>query len=151
MASSISSIDKSWPANNWPVNVAMLMLGSLPALPRFATAPPLDSTLGTGRIRNIGINLSMVIRRLTERNCVGNTLNLSLTDELRAFIEGNCGDGTLYATPSEFVRDLLRQKKLQLEAEAAREAILAGYSDAIAGHTVPYKGNLRAAMKQRKQ
>jgi len=31
------------------------------------------------------------------------TLNLSLTDELRAFIDNNCGEGTLYATPSEFV------------------------------------------------
>ena len=29
---------------------------------------------------------------------MANTLNLSLTDELRAFIEQNCGDGTLYAT-----------------------------------------------------
>ena len=36
------------------------------------------------------------------------TLKLSLTDELRDFIDRNCGDGTLYATPSEFVRDLLR-------------------------------------------
>ena len=38
------------------------------------------------------------------------TLNLSLTDELRAFIDANCGDGTLYATPSEFVRDVLEEQ-----------------------------------------
>ena len=36
--------------------------------------------------------------------------NLSLTDELRAFVDQNSGDGTLYATPSEFVRDVLREK-----------------------------------------
>ena len=47
---------------------------------------------------------------------MSSTLNLSLTDELRSFIDANCGDGTMYATPSEFVRDLLRQRKAQQEA-----------------------------------
>jgi len=47
---------------------------------------------------------------------MSSSLNLSLTDELREFVDQNSGDGTMYATPSEFVRDLLRQKKLQLEA-----------------------------------
>jgi len=79
---------------------------------------------------------------------MANTLNLSLTDELRAFIDENCGDGTLYATPSEFVRDLLRQKKLQIEAAKVREAILEGYQDAIAGRTVKYEGNLRSLLKK---
>ena len=76
------------------------------------------------------------------------TLNLSLTDELRAFVDENCGDGTLYATPSEFVRDLLRQRKLQIEAERARDAILDGYQDAIAGRTVRFDGNLRRLIAQ---
>jgi len=79
---------------------------------------------------------------------MANTLNLSLTDELRAFIDENCGDGTLYATPSEFVRDLLRQKKMQIEAAKVREAILEGYQDAIAGRTVKYEGNLRSLLKK---
>ena len=79
---------------------------------------------------------------------MANTLNLSLTDELRAFVDQNCGDGTLYATPSEFVRDLLRQKKLQMEAAAARSAIVAGYQDAIAGRTVPFEGDLRSLLKK---
>jgi len=79
---------------------------------------------------------------------MANTLNLSLTDELRAFIDENCGDGTLYATPSEFVRDLLRQKKLQIEAAKVREAILEGYQDAIAGRTVKHEGNLRSLLKK---
>jgi antitoxin ParD1/3/4 len=39
------------------------------------------------------------------------TLNLSLTDELRAFVDGESGDGTMYATPSEFVPDLIRKHK----------------------------------------
>jgi antitoxin ParD1/3/4 len=79
---------------------------------------------------------------------MANTLNLSLTDELRAFIDENCGDGTLYATPSEFVRDLLRQRKLQLEAERVRDAIVEGYQDAIAGQTVQFNGNLRSLLKK---
>ena len=79
---------------------------------------------------------------------MANSLNLSLTDELRAFIDENCGDGTLYATPSEFVRDLLRQRKLQLDAERVRNAIVEGYQDAIAGRTVQFNGNLRSLLKK---
>ena len=76
------------------------------------------------------------------------TLNLSLTDELRAFVDQNSGDGTLYATPSEFVRDILREKKQRLEAAQIREAILDGYQDAIQGRTVPYRGDLRQLLKK---
>ncbi len=75
------------------------------------------------------------------------TLNLSLTDELRSFIDENCGDGTLYATPSEFVRDVLRQKKLQMEAAQVRDAIIEGYQDAIAGRTTEYRGSIDQLLK----
>ena len=79
---------------------------------------------------------------------MANTLNLSLTDELRAFIDQNCGDGTMYATPSEFVRDLLRQKKLQTEAALVRASIIEGYQDAINGRAVRFEGNLRSLLKK---
>ena len=79
---------------------------------------------------------------------MANTLNLSLTDELRAFVDQNCGDGTLYATPSEFVRDLLRQRKLQMDAAQARDAIIEGYQDAIEGRTLAFEGNLRSLLKK---
>lgn len=79
---------------------------------------------------------------------MGSSLNLSLTDELRAFIDENSGDGTLYATPSEFVRDILRQRKLEMEAEKIRGSILAGYEDALAGRTYEYDGDLQAMMKK---
>jgi antitoxin ParD1/3/4 len=79
---------------------------------------------------------------------MASTLNLSLTDELRAFIDENCGDGTLYATPSEFVRDLLRQRKLQIEAAHVRDAILEGYQDAIEGRLFTFDGDLRALLKK---
>lgn len=76
------------------------------------------------------------------------SINLSLTDELRAFIDSNSGDGTLYATPSEFMRDLLRQQKCRQEASAARDAILDGYQDAIAGRTLAFQGDLRGLLKK---
>jgi antitoxin ParD1/3/4 len=79
---------------------------------------------------------------------MSSTLNLSLTDELRAFVDENSGDGTLYATPSEFVRDLLRERKQRIEAAQVRDAILNGYQDAILGRTVPYLGNLRQLLKK---
>ncbi|MEX0791996.1 MAG: hypothetical protein WD045_02595 [Pirellulaceae bacterium] len=77
-------------------------------------------------------------------------LRLSLTDELRTFIDENCGDGTLYATPSEFVCDLLRQKKQQIEAAGLRTAILEGYQDAIQGRTVPFEGDLRSLLEKKR-
>jgi antitoxin ParD1/3/4 len=78
---------------------------------------------------------------------MGNTLKLWLTDELRAFVDQNSGEGTLYATPSEFVRDVLREKKKRLDAGRIRDAILEGYRDAIEGRTRCYRGNLRALLK----
>lgn len=75
-------------------------------------------------------------------------LSLALTDELRAFINQNCGEGTLYATPSEFVRDILRRHKLQLEAGEVRDAIVEGYQDAIAGRTVAFDGDLTGMLKK---
>ena len=76
------------------------------------------------------------------------TLNLSLTDELRAFVDQNSGDGTLYATPGEFVRDVLREKKERLEAAQICDAILDGYQDALQGRTVPYRGDLRQLLNK---
>ncbi|MFQ5330455.1 MAG: type II toxin-antitoxin system ParD family antitoxin, partial [Thermodesulfobacteriota bacterium] len=69
---------------------------------------------------------------------MSSSLNLTLTDELRAFIDRNCGDGTLYATPTEFMRDVLREKKQRLEAAELRAGLLEGYQDAIAGRTTTF-------------
>lgn len=77
---------------------------------------------------------------------MGAALRLSLTDELRAFLAQNSGDDTLYVTPSEFVRQVLREKKERLEAAQARDAILAGYQDALSGRAVRYRGRLRTLL-----
>jgi antitoxin ParD1/3/4 len=79
---------------------------------------------------------------------MSSSINLSLTDELRAFIDDSCGDGTLYATPSEFLRDVLREKKERLEAAALRDSILEGYQDLIQERTVEFKGDLRSTLKR---
>ena len=71
-----------------------------------------------------------------------------LTDELRAFVDENCGDGTLYSTPSEFMRALLREKKERMEAAAARDAIVEGFGDLIAGRVVEFKDDLKAALRE---
>ena len=82
---------------------------------------------------------------------MSSSLNLTLTDELRAFIDRNCGDGTLYATPTEFMRDVLREKKQRIEAAELRAGILEGYQDAITGRTSMFSGNLKADMAKFKK
>ena len=79
---------------------------------------------------------------------MSSTLNLSLTNELRAFVDQNSGDGTLFATPSEFVRDLLREKKQRIEAAQIRDAIIEGYRDAAEGRTMEYQGDLRKLLRK---
>lgn len=81
---------------------------------------------------------------------MGSTLNLSLTDELRAFVDEQSGDGTLYATPSEFVRDMLRKQKLQMEAEKLRSGILEGLHDAAENRVHQFKGSVRQLMSKKR-
>mgnify|MGYP001581400228 CR=1 FL=1 len=79
------------------------------------------------------------------------SINLSLTDELRAFLDQNSGDGTLFATPSEFVRAMIREKKERQDAAALRQGILEGYDDVLHGRTRPYTGDLRAMLDEYRQ
>jgi antitoxin ParD1/3/4 len=79
------------------------------------------------------------------------SINLSLTDELRAFIDVSSGKGTLYSTPSEFLRDVLREKKMRMEAATIREGIIEGYSDLIAGRYVEFTGNLNKVRSAQKK
>ncbi|MBT5903735.1 MAG: hypothetical protein HOH58_16670 [Opitutaceae bacterium] len=77
---------------------------------------------------------------------MSSSINLSLTDELRQYIDSNCGDGGFYSTPSEFLRDILRKKKDRQEAAALRDGVLQEYQDLIAGRTVEFTGDLRASL-----
>ncbi len=71
------------------------------------------------------------------------SINLSLTDELRAFVDESSGDGTLFSTPSEFVRAVLREKKERMAAAALRDAVLEGYEDLMRGRHLQYGGDVR--------
>lgn len=82
---------------------------------------------------------------------MGSTLNLSLTDELRAFVDCQSGDGTLYATPSEFVRDLIRKHKQQMEAERLRAGVIEGLQDAADGRVHPFRGSVRELIKKQRR
>lgn len=75
------------------------------------------------------------------------SLNLSLTDELRAFVDSQSGDGTLYSTPSEYVRAILREKKERADAAAFRDGVMEGFQDILAGRTMEYTGDLRQMIR----
>jgi len=80
------------------------------------------------------------------------SLNLSLTDELRAFLDVSSGDGTLYATPSEFVRALIRERKEREDAAGLRLSVLEGYEDALHGRSYEFTGDLASLVAEvRKQ
>ena len=81
---------------------------------------------------------------------MGSTLNLSLTDELRSFVDSQSGDGTMYATPSEFVRDLIRKHQQQLEAERLRAGVIEGFQDAATGRVHRFKGSVRDLLKKKR-
>ena len=44
---------------------------------------------------------------------MASSLNLSLTDELRMFVDHRASDNGLYATPSEYLRDLIRKDMVE--------------------------------------
>jgi antitoxin ParD1/3/4 len=61
---------------------------------------------------------------------MASSMNLSLTDELREFVNGRTGDAGLYSTPSEYLRSLIRR---DMEAQTTVTHILGGLDDFAAG------------------
>ena len=57
---------------------------------------------------------------------MASSLNLSLTDELREFINSRTGDAGVYATPSEYLRDLIRR---DMESQGIVTQVLDGLDD----------------------
>ncbi|MFG0246601.1 MAG: type II toxin-antitoxin system ParD family antitoxin [Phycisphaerales bacterium JB052] len=74
------------------------------------------------------------------------TFNLSLTDELTAFIDRQTGPGTTWSTRSEYLRGLIREKMERSEAATMRERIIEGFADASADRVVEYEGDLKSLM-----
>lgn len=61
---------------------------------------------------------------------MANSLNLSLTDQLRDFVDSRTGASGLYATPSEYLRDLIRR---DMEAHTVFTHVLDGLDDVAQG------------------
>ena len=57
---------------------------------------------------------------------MASSLNLSLTDELRDFVNSRTGDQGVYATPSEYLRDLIRR---DMASQATLTHVLRGLDD----------------------
>jgi len=61
---------------------------------------------------------------------MSSSLNISLTDELRSFVNMRASDHDVYATPSEYIRDLIRQ---DMENRRVVSHVMHGLDDAKNG------------------
>jgi antitoxin ParD1/3/4 len=57
---------------------------------------------------------------------VSSSLNVQLTDALRKYVDERASDNDIYATPSEYIRDLIRQ---DMQDRAIALNILEGLDD----------------------
>lgn len=57
---------------------------------------------------------------------MGKSMNLSLTDELREFVDSKTGDSGLFSTPSEYLRALIRN---DMQAQTTVNHVLRGIDD----------------------
>jgi antitoxin ParD1/3/4 len=57
---------------------------------------------------------------------MSSSLNVSLTDELRRFVDARASDQDVYSTPSEYVRDLIRR---DMEGAAVLNKVRRGLND----------------------
>lgn len=57
---------------------------------------------------------------------MSSSLNIQLTDELRRYVDERASDNDVYATPSEYIRDLIRQ---DMQDRAVALNILEGMVD----------------------
>lgn len=63
------------------------------------------------------------------------TMNISLPDEMKAFVDGRLADGT-YGTISEYVRELIRKDREEKQIQAQLlEAIKGNPSQPVTGDT----------------
>jgi antitoxin ParD1/3/4 len=57
---------------------------------------------------------------------MSSSLNVSLTDELRRFVDSRASDQDVYSTPSEYIRDLIRR---DMEGVAVLTKVRRGLDD----------------------
>jgi len=61
---------------------------------------------------------------------VSSSLNVQLTDALRKYVDERASDKDVYATPSEYIRDLIRQ---DMQDHAVATKIFEGLDDVRKG------------------
>jgi antitoxin ParD1/3/4 len=59
-------------------------------------------------------------------DALGSSLNIQLTDALREYVDERASDQDVYATPSEYIRDLIRQ---DMQDRAIALNVLGGLDD----------------------
>lgn len=57
---------------------------------------------------------------------MSSSLNVQLTNELRKYVDERASDDDVYATPSEYIRDLIRQ---DMEDQAVLRHVTKGLDD----------------------
>jgi len=68
---------------------------------------------------------------MMEAVAMSSSLNVSLTDELRSYVNTRASDADVYATPSEYIRDLIRQ---DMENRRTILHVMHGLDDVKNGH-----------------
>jgi antitoxin ParD1/3/4 len=63
---------------------------------------------------------------------MSSSLNIQLTTELRRYVDERASDNDVYATPSEFVRDLIRKDR----AQRVTEGIVQGLREISDGKSI---------------
>ena len=79
---------------------------------------------------------------------ISDRVNARLSPPLARFVARMVGEGGLYETPSEYIRDLIRrdmEKREDIQTEASRfgEAIFEGYKDIAAGRFIESSGDFK--------
>jgi antitoxin ParD1/3/4 len=64
---------------------------------------------------------------------MSSSLNVSLTDELRRFVDARASDQDVYSTPSEYIRDLIRR---DMREHGVVSGIVEGIRQAARGELV---------------
>ena len=62
---------------------------------------------------------------------MSSSLNVSLTDELRRYVNQRASDADIYATPSEYIRDLIRK---DMENRRVLTHVMSGLNDLKKGN-----------------
>ena len=73
-------------------------------------------------------------------------IRVRLSKPVADFVERMVGLAGLYATPSEYVRELIRRDMERHDAGHGAEAILAGYRDQVAGAAFTSAGDFASDM-----